>query len=72
MKGNGADTPVEIDERWETALILRGALRGIRISRAGGCDGRPCWLATRWGLVKQLNSLIELAHWLDRVGGTKS
>ncbi|MEJ8850480.1 hypothetical protein [Variovorax rhizosphaerae] len=56
------------DLKWESTLQARAALRGVVVIRSTTDNGRPCWIATRWALTKQLDSLLELSAWLDRVG----
>jgi hypothetical protein len=60
--GDGAD---------KAFLTLRAllALKGHVLSRTHGDDGPVCFYVTRWGMVRELRDLAEVARFLDHVGG---
>ena len=55
-------------KRFET-LRATAALSGVTLFRIEG-DLQPIvYIATRWAMTKQLDSLDEAASWLSRVAG---
>lgn len=62
----GLDTP----ERLAT-LSARAALAGITLYKTTVDQDRPCYVVSRWALVRQLDSLDAAEQWLDQVMGVK-
>lgn len=50
-------------------LQARAALKEIALHALEADNGRTVYIATRWALTKQLDSLEEVEAWLDRVTG---
>lgn len=48
-------------------LQARAALSGIALHHVEGENGRPVYIATKWALTKQFESLDEVEAWIDRV-----
>ena len=55
-------------KRFATAQAL-AALHGVTLHQLEGDDGRPVFIATRWAMTKQLDSLDAVDAWLARVTG---
>ncbi|WP_342620836.1 hypothetical protein [Rhodoferax sp. GW822-FHT02A01] len=45
------------------------ALHGVTLHRLEGDYGTPVYVATRWAMTKQLDTLEEVEDWLQRVTG---
>ena len=60
-----ADAVVAAEKTFST-LQARLALRGFALTRAPGCP--VVYTVTRWGLVRELASMDDVAAFADRVG----
>ena len=49
------------------------ALHGVALDQVEGDNGQPLYIATRWAMTKQLETLQlqEVAAWLSMVTGKK-
>jgi hypothetical protein len=47
------------------------ALHGVALHQIEGDNGQPLYIATRWAMTKQLDTLPEVAAWLSMVTGKK-
>lgn len=56
------------DEKAFSTLQARLALRGFALTRTDGAGGPVVYTVTRWGLVRELASLVEVASFARRVG----
>ena len=53
-------------------LRARAALVGVALVPSTDDHDRPVYIASRWGLTRQLDSLEEVEVFLKRVGGPKA
>lgn len=60
------------DQKHFATQQARAALAGVTLHQLEGDFGLPIYVATRWAMTKQLESLDEVEHWLDRVTGKSS
>lgn len=58
-----------VDAKLLANATARAALAGITLHHLEGDFGRPVFVATRWALTKQFDSLEDVERWLDRVNG---
>lgn len=56
------------DEKAFSTLQARLALRGFALTRTDGAGCLVVYTVTRWGLVRELSSLVEVATFAGRVG----
>lgn len=64
-----AVAPVTVDDKAVATLIARAALVGVALVRSTDDHDRPVFVASRWGLTKQLGSTEEVEAFLKLVGG---
>lgn len=57
------------DPKRFATLQAHAALAGVVLHQLDGDFGRPVYIATRWALTRQFDSLGEVALWLERVTG---
>lgn len=57
------------DPKFFSTLQARAALAGVTLHQLEGDFGAPIYVATRWAMTKQMESLSEVDQWLDRVTG---
>lgn len=57
-------------KRFATAQAL-AALHGVTLHHVDGDAGRPIYIATRWAMTKQLDTLLEVDSWLQQVTGKR-
>lgn len=50
-------------------LNAQAALAGVTLHKLDGDFGVPIYVASRWAMTKQLESLDEVEAWLARVTG---
>lgn len=50
-------------------LKARCALAGVALTESTDDHGRPVFVASRWALTRQFESLNDLDQWVDRVTG---
>lgn len=55
--------------KWFATLRARAALAGIVLHQIEGDYGAPIYIATRWAMTKQLDSLGAVDAWLAMVTG---
>lgn len=60
------------DQKLLATLTARAALAAIVLIPTTDDAGRPVFIASRWALTTQLDSLEAVTVWLDRVTGQKS
>ena len=58
-------------KQFATAQAL-AALHGVTLHQLEGDSGRPIYIATRWAMTKQLDTLQEVGVWLQMVTGKKA
>ena len=57
------------DPKRFATLQARAALAGVTLHQLEGDFGKQIYVATRWAMTKQLESLSEVEQWLDWVAG---
>lgn len=62
-----ADAVAAAEKSFST-LQARLALRGFALTRTEDAGGLVVYTVTRWGLVRELSSLVEVATFAGRVG----
>lgn len=62
----GADTP---QAKHFATLQARAALHGITLIQSTDDRDRPLYVASRWALTRDFDSLLAVSQWLDRVTG---
>jgi hypothetical protein len=73
MTGNDLDVPTaqRIRTKREATLLAIAALKGITITPIETDNGKRAYIASRWSLTRQCDSLDQLTDWLERVTGTR-
>ena len=66
-----ASQAAEPDKRFET-LRAQCALAGVTLHRFQADGDRAVFIVTRWALTRQLDTLDDVAEWLERVSGRKA
>ena len=64
-----AVAPVTADDKAVATLIARAALVGVALVRSTDDHDRPVFVASRWGLTRQLDSAEAVEKFLKLVGG---
>ncbi len=59
------------DAKRFATLQAQAALHGVTLHKLEGDFGNPVYVATRWAMTKQLDTLDEAAAWLEHVTGKK-
>lgn len=59
----------QADRKLLSTLQAQLALRGFVLSRTEGANGPATYAVTRWGLVRELATLDDVAAFSRRVGG---
>lgn len=66
----GATTaPVAADAKTVATLQARCALIGVQLVRSTDDRDRPTFIASRWGMTRQLDSVEAVEQFLARIGG---
>ena len=60
------------DSKRFATVQASAAMRGVTIHCIDGDFGRPVYIASRWAMTKQLDTLEEVEAWLLRVTGIKT
>lgn len=60
------------DQKRVATLRARAALVGVALHAIDGDRGVPIYVASRWAMTRQFESLSDLESWLDRVTGKRS
>lgn len=67
--GEAEKNPAEEARKRFATLQARAAMAGVALSRLDDDRGRPVFIASKWALTKQLDSLDEVSAFLTRIGG---
>lgn len=60
-----------MSEKLFETLRARAALAGVILVGSQNDSGQPVYVATRWALTQELESLEAVSAWLDRVAGSE-
>lgn len=73
MAATDLDLPTaqRIRQKREATLMAVAALKGITITPIEDDRGRRIYIASRWSLTRQCDTLDDLTDWLERVTGTR-
>lgn len=60
----------QLTEKEFSTWQARFALLGQRLTRSNPADGPEGYFVTRWGMAKELNTVMELQKFYSILGGT--
>jgi len=66
---SAAVAPVTANDKAVATLIARAALVGVVLAPSTDDQDRPVFIASRWGLTRQLDSAEAVEQFLRLVGG---
>lgn len=62
-------THIDLDPKTVATLKARAALAGVVLHTLEDDAGMPLFIATKWSLTKQMGTVDEVEHFLQRIGG---
>ena len=65
----GDASPSRLDPKKLATLTAEFALKGVTLHVIEDDRGAPLFVASRWSLTRQMNSVAEVEDFLRRIGG---